>query len=276
MATHYDGYRAGSGEPLVLLHPATGSWRTWQPVVNELTRRYDVFAPTMPGHRGGPPLAAPVTIDAIVDGVEETLDTAGVRTAHLVGNSLGGVVALELLRRGRARSVVNLNGPFAWRDNRDIVRLAMFFALNECLVRSGLPHVTATRSAWARRHMLRPLMKRGGRVSAEQVSSLLTDARHCSIVQPLLRSLLAEGPRPRLDVGIVPVQIVWSFTDHVAPYKRFGTPTAAHVPQAELIRLVDVGHVPMWDDPRMVVSIIDSVVMSSRLPPSDRSTHLGP
>ena len=39
MATHYDGYRAGSGEPLVLLHGATTSWRVWQPVLDELTCR---------------------------------------------------------------------------------------------------------------------------------------------------------------------------------------------------------------------------------------------
>ena len=264
MATRYDGYRAGSGEPLVLLHGATGSWRMWHPVLDELRQRYDVFAPTMPGHRAGPPLSERVSVDTIVDGVEETLDNAGIHTAHVAGNSLGGVVALELLRRGRARSVVNFNGPFAWRGDRDIARLIGIFAVNEGLVRSGLPQVVARRSRGARRHMLRRVMNHGDRLSAEHVSSLLADARCCSIGQPLLRRLLAEGPRPRLDIGAVPVQIAWSHTDRVVPYERYGAPTAARVPEARLTRLPGVGHVPMWDNPQLVVRMIDRTVSSAR------------
>lgn len=48
-------YRTGSGEPLVLLHGFTGTWRHWRPLLAELAARYEVIAPTLAGHDGGPP-----------------------------------------------------------------------------------------------------------------------------------------------------------------------------------------------------------------------------
>ena len=88
-------HRGGSGSPLVCLHGFMDTWRTWELVLPMLERRHDVLAPTLPGHAGGPPLAGEVTSAAIVDAVEQAMDEAGFETAHIVGNSLGGYVALR-------------------------------------------------------------------------------------------------------------------------------------------------------------------------------------
>ena len=85
------------------LHGFTDTWRTWELVLPALERRHDVFAPTLPGHAGGPPLDPDVTTGRV-------LDEAGIGTAHLVGNSLGGYVALHLAARGRAESGVAPSG----------------------------------------------------------------------------------------------------------------------------------------------------------------------
>jgi pimeloyl-ACP methyl ester carboxylesterase len=61
-----------------------------------------VLAPTLPGHAGGPPLDGEVTDALIPDAIERAMDEAGFETAHIVGNSLGGYVALQLAARGRA------------------------------------------------------------------------------------------------------------------------------------------------------------------------------
>ena len=42
-------YRAGQGEPLLLLHGFTGTWQHWRPLLGELVARYDVVAPTLGG-----------------------------------------------------------------------------------------------------------------------------------------------------------------------------------------------------------------------------------
>ena len=93
---------------LVCLHGFTDTWRTWELVLPELERRHEVLAPTLPGHAGGPPLAAEISDALITDAIERVMDGAGFETAHIVGNSLGGFVALQLAVRGRAASVVAL------------------------------------------------------------------------------------------------------------------------------------------------------------------------
>ena len=94
----------GSGKPaLVLLHPFLLSGNVWQDVVPLLSSYHQVFTPTLLGHRGGPPVQRrPVTIWDVIDAAEEYLNEHGLQRPHLVGNSAGGFVALELARRGRA------------------------------------------------------------------------------------------------------------------------------------------------------------------------------
>ncbi len=92
---------------MVCLHGFTDTWRTWELVLGELERKHEVLAPTLLGHAGGPPLGGELRDDGVIaDAVEQAMDDAGFATAHLVGNSLGGYVALQLAARGRARSVV--------------------------------------------------------------------------------------------------------------------------------------------------------------------------
>src|ERR687888_1301375 len=98
-------HRGGSGPPLVCLHGFTDTWRTWELVLPALERRHDVLAPTLAGHAGGPALDGETDDAALADAVERAMDEAGFETAHLVGNSLGGHVALQLAERGRAKTV---------------------------------------------------------------------------------------------------------------------------------------------------------------------------
>ena len=101
----------GSGEPVLLLHPFLISQLVWEDVAQQLadTGRYEVFAPTMAGHNGGPASGTWFLSSAVLaDHVERQLDELGWDTAHIVGNSLGGWVAFELERRGRARTVTGI------------------------------------------------------------------------------------------------------------------------------------------------------------------------
>ena len=79
-----------------------------------LEREHDVLAVTLAGHAGGPPLPDPISDSAMVDAVEAAMEEAGMATAHLVGSSLGGYLALQLASRGRARSVVALAPAGGW------------------------------------------------------------------------------------------------------------------------------------------------------------------
>jgi len=107
----------GSGEPVLLLHPFLISQLVWQKVATQLadTGRYEVFAPTMAGHNGGPRAGTWFLGSSVLaDHVERQLDELGWDTCHIVGNSLGGWVAFELERRGRARTVTGIAPAGGW------------------------------------------------------------------------------------------------------------------------------------------------------------------
>jgi pimeloyl-ACP methyl ester carboxylesterase len=120
-------YRGGSGEPLVLLHGFMDTWRSWELVLPALERRFDVFAPTLPGHAGGPPLPDAIGHESFADAVERAMDDAGFEAAHLAGNSLGGFVSMQLATRGRARSVTALAPAGGWAPGDDAPRQLLEF-----------------------------------------------------------------------------------------------------------------------------------------------------
>ena len=88
--------RTGSGEPLLLLHGLGTSRRDFTAVLPALTDRFDVINVDLPGIGRSPHVEQRPTVAAITDAVEHTLDMEGVGSVHVLGNSLGARVALEL------------------------------------------------------------------------------------------------------------------------------------------------------------------------------------
>ena len=90
--------RIGHGAPLVLLHALGADSRFWEPIVPALARHFTVITVDLPGFGASPPLAPSEepTPAALATSVAVALDEAGIRKPHVVGNSIGGWVALEL------------------------------------------------------------------------------------------------------------------------------------------------------------------------------------
>jgi pimeloyl-ACP methyl ester carboxylesterase len=189
-------FRAGHGTPLVLLHPLFGSWRTWQPVLGPLTAHHEVFAPTLAGHRGGPELPpGPAPLSVFVDHVERDLDAAGFDTVHTAGNSLGGRVAVELARRGRARSVTAFSPGCTRRTWPDgLWLLAALGLLRASLTVEQLLPVRAHPAT--RRWPRRLLMEHSERLSLEERNGALDDMRGC---HALRRIAMAGRAEPRIS-----------------------------------------------------------------------------
>jgi pimeloyl-ACP methyl ester carboxylesterase len=90
---HY--YTAGVGEPVVAIHGGGGDARTWRRNISELSRKYAVYAPDLPGYGGSQPLDGKYYIPELSDFVEKFTRKLGLETFNLVGHSLGGGVALS-------------------------------------------------------------------------------------------------------------------------------------------------------------------------------------
>ena len=173
--------------PIVLLHGATSSARIWQPLLPNLTSRHRVIVPTLAGHRGGPsiPTGGGTTLERIVDDMCRQLDAAGIPPAHLVGNSLGGWVALELARRGRASSVLALSPAGGWTRAVDLQRMLLIFRVAGVLRRSkAMPRIAA--DPRRRRMLLRAMAEHADRLTTAQTAAIFEDMAECDVLAELI------------------------------------------------------------------------------------------
>lgn len=242
-------------QPIVLLHGATSSWQAWESVLPDLESTYDVFAPTLPGHIGVPWAdGTPVTFPGLVGQVEAWMDEQEMPTAHLVGNSLGGWLALELAARGRARSCLAFSPAGGW--DRGETRIPKLFATMRSFAERTLPvadGVLAIPSA--RRKVFALNCEHGDRLSLDQAKAAFEATVACRIMPALLDGDVRTA-LPDLSSVTVPVTIAWSEHDQVIPYDAYAPRWREAAPHAHWLMLPGVGHVPMWDDPALVVRTI--------------------
>jgi pimeloyl-ACP methyl ester carboxylesterase len=256
-------YRAGEGEPLVLIHGFTATWRCWLPVLAELVPRFEVIAPTLHGHDGGTALPAheePHSIARAADFLEEHLDALGVGTAHLAGNSLGGALALELAKRGRARSVVGISpaGGMPPGDHAAADKIIKVFSRMQKTTTRSLPILPRVMARpGLRRLALRDVMTRGHQVPAAEAVALAHSSVRCAIVEDVYAVLRAgEAGVHDLDEIRVPVLVAWGDQDRILPMATHAPRLRAEIPGVEFRVLPGLGHTPMWDDPGLVATTI--------------------
>ncbi len=244
--------RQGSGPPLVLFHGVLGSGRMWNRVVPLVAPHHDTIAPNALGHRGGsPPQTRPVRIADVIDDAQRLLDGLRIDRAHLAGNSMGGWVALELARRGRALSVCALSPAGCWKEG--VVSKSGAAAGLRATIRDagrGRPILPLlARSARFRRWAMRLNAAHGDRLTATEMVSLADDLLACTVGEDLLGTGEALAP---LDPPPCPVTLVWSEKDRVFPVEVYAARARELVPGARFTVLADVGHVPMLDAPDRV------------------------
>jgi pimeloyl-ACP methyl ester carboxylesterase len=257
------GHRGGGGEPLLLLHGLGLTWRSWTPVLAELERAHEVVVMDLPGFGDAPRLRARPTVAALADAVAAELDRAGLAEVHVAGNSLGGWVAFELARRGRARSVVALSPA----GMETLPERGYVISLNEAMrarAKAAAPVAgVLTASGLARTAVLAPMRARPWRVPADDAAAEVRAFGRAPGFQATLRSTVATAvPAGLRSIG-VPARVCFGTRDVLlAPLTapRY----AAAVPGADLRALPGCGHVPMIDDPRLVADAITAVTARGR------------
>lgn len=248
--------RFGTGEPLVLIHGIGHRRQTWYPVLHRLARHFDVIIPDLPGHGASTTPLDPSLPprEALRRAFEELFAALEIERPHVVGNSLGGLIALELGEDDLARSVTALSPAGFWGGPRDFLYVRALFGSVLASARLARPVAgPLTRSAAGRMAMMGWLYAHPQYVAPETaLADLENMLRSRHTVRQLLKQAYTFVPGAPRDI---PVTIAWAERDRVLlPYQakraRQVLPHAAHV------WLEHCGHVPMPDDPELVVETI--------------------
>ncbi len=247
--------RSGSGEPLLLLHGMGSSRRDFAAVAPALAERFEVLALDLPGSGASPHLDSAPTVAAITDAVERTLDAEGVGTVHVLGNSLGARVALELAVRGRARSVLAI-APSGLNLPLERAYQAAALALARVTLRCLEPLLEPLSGRrLARTALLAPLKASPWLASREEVLGARDGfAESRDFWRTLVCGLVLDVPS-RLDRITCPVLLAQGTADWIASGQ-----TVRYLPLLPGSRfrpLLGAGHAPQSDRPATIVRLVE-------------------
>jgi pimeloyl-ACP methyl ester carboxylesterase len=249
-------YRSGSGEPLVLIHGIGSCWQMWEPVLDRLVAHRDVIALDLPGFGGSPmpPAGTRAGIDSLASLVSEFLGELGVERPHLAGSSLGGWLALELARRGLARSA-------------DAISPAGFASGWESAYAHGLLWVSVRGARRAAPHIDTLVATRAGRRLAAGLYYAHPDRLPPAAIALQVRALAAapwfDDTLPTIEAMAfkggeqieIPVTIAWGAQDRLL-LPRQARRAARAIPRAQMVTLKGCGHIPTYDDPEQVTRVL--------------------
>lgn len=247
------------GAPVVLVHGIGRSLEDWQPTQDLLSRDHRVISLDLPGfgltrrmkgHWGLEGFARSVV--ALLDALDEK------RPVHVMGNSLGGAVAMTLAadHPGRVASLLLVNSAGFGREANVSLKPMLFGTLASLPVVGGRFHGLARTSGlqslrdvfFDPSHLTDEMIRHAGKLNRQpdfRLTFLSTAAR---LGAPLLgtypwwrRTLLA-----RLERADIPTMVVWGDADSVLPAKQFHA-AVSRLPNAGSHLFPDTGHMPQLE-----------------------------
>ncbi|MEW2390606.1 alpha/beta fold hydrolase [Streptomyces venezuelae] len=248
--------RAGAGEPLLLLHGIGHHRQAWDPVFEILAAEHDVIAVDLPGFGRSPALPEEMAygLPAVVPALGAFCETLQIERPHVAGNSLGGLLALEMGREKLVRSVTALSPAGFWTAAERRYAFGTLLAMRRgarLLPRAAIERLSA--SAAGRTALTSTIYARPWRRSPEAVVAETLALREATGFEATLlagRDVLFQD-----DVTGLPVTVAWGTKDRLL-LRRQGIRAKHTIPGARLVRLPGCGHVPMNDDPARVARVI--------------------
>ncbi|MFM8627744.1 MAG: alpha/beta fold hydrolase [Candidatus Nanopelagicus sp.] len=254
----------GQGEAIVLIHGMGSAATAWKPILSELTKQFEVVTVDLPGH-GRTPYSPIQQMDptSLANLVTRNLKEIGKEKFHLVGNSLGGWISLEIaaITPEAVRTVTALAPaglwltPFTSRYPGELALRAMASGV-EKLAPSLLNYT------WAKRIGFETVSPRWKDLSYEICLDATNAMASSTGYFPAWDALLGKRFDKQIDRQI-PITIVFGDSDHTLPAKTCQERSLAPS-HAKWVVLPDTGHAPMWDSPTEVLAEITQTALLKR------------
>jgi len=261
----------GDGPPVVLIHGLGATKSSWLDLAASLVQAgHRVLVPDLPGFgASSKPARGSYTARWFAEAIVQLIDALGVECVDIVGNSLGGRVAIEVaLRDPRRVGALVLLCPavaFVRRDMHAVVRLLRpeFGLLPHSFARSTLERQLF--ALFGDPDVIDPqvadvVLDEFERVYARATARLafLSAARNIYLDRPFGRG----GFYPRLSGLEVPALFVWGERDPLIP-PGFERHVREWLPRAEHIVLDGCGHVPQLERPEQTAGLVKRFLVRS-------------
>ena len=270
-------YAFGEGPPVVLLHGLAATKLSYLPLLPALAERHRVIVPDLPGHGESTKRRGSYTPASFSRTVLALMDRLEVDRATLIGNSMGGRVSLEIAADApeRVEGLVLLDPAAA----------GIPFPLYARLLGLLPTGVGAVPVPWRKRLVvagIRQLFAHPDRLprnaylaGADEFMRIYRSGRARVALLAAMRGLIADRPEAfweRAAATEARTLILWGQKDRLVPV-RLGRQLARRMPDAELVVLPDVGHVPQFEVPeetrQLVMEFLDRLrPPTRRLPPA--------
>jgi pimeloyl-ACP methyl ester carboxylesterase len=251
----------GEGEPLLFIHGVSGCWQNWLenlPRFAAAGRR--CVALDLPGFGASPLPPWSIGMAAYGRLLRDFCAEVGVGGATLVGNSMGGLLAVEL----------------ALAVPEEFERLVLVSAAG--IINTWRPEERAVATAWAWRHFSPLFADRGRQIVARPrlrravfqsfvrfpnrldddvlIEQIVNGLHQADGFEPALADLIRTDFRERLATIEMPTMIVWGLSDRVIPVAAAAS-YHRRIPHSRLEIFERTGHVPQLERPLRFNALLD-------------------
>lgn len=241
-------HRTGSGEPLVLVHGIGSRWQVWEPLFDLLADRFEIIAVDLPGFGGSAPLPR-TTVDTLTDALADFLAAEGLERPHIGGNSMGGLITLNLAARGLARTATAFSPIGFWGTAGRVwcqQSLGRARALGGAL-ENRLPTLLANTAG--RTVFLELVFGRPWAVEPRVALDTVLGAVHAPGFPEALASFRDARLHELGALADIPVTVAWGNRDILLTYATQSREARRALPNARHVTLHGSGHTPFYDDP---------------------------
>jgi pimeloyl-ACP methyl ester carboxylesterase len=263
--------KTGTGPVLLLLHGLGDDHTSWEPVIEQLARRYTVIAPDLLGHGLSAKPRADYSVGGYANGMRDLLTVLGIDRVTVVGHSFGGGVAMQFAYQypERTERLILVGSGGLGPEVTPLIRL---------VTTPGFEYVMGPLTVPGVRHVgvaaMRALSRTGIKTfrDFDEVAKIYEsfqdfDARSaiCHVTRAVVDwrgQVVTMADRAYLTEAM-PLCVIWGEDDRVVPATHAEI-AGTLAPSARVEVLANAGHFPHKDHPERFVRIVNDFMRKTQ------------